>query len=112
MTKNLGKVSQLYEDDIQSKIFKIYKSESFEINTLYYSRKIKELIKNFNQNIKPIKKEDICSEKTVLLISYADNLRIKGEKNTLNIFSNFFKKKTQKKFQLYSFSSLFSIEQR
>ena len=52
MTKDLGKVSQLYEDDIQSKIFKIYKSESFEINTSYYARKIKELINNFNQNIK------------------------------------------------------------
>ena len=76
MTKNLGKVSQLYEDDIQSKIFKIYKSESFKINTLYYTRKIKELIKNFNKNIKLIKQEDICSEKTVLLISYADNIRI------------------------------------
>ena len=45
MTKNLDKVSQLYEDDIQSKIFKIYKSENFKINTLYYTRKIKELIK-------------------------------------------------------------------
>ena len=69
MTKNLDKVSQLYEDDIQSKIFKIYKSENFEINTLYYTRKIKQLIKNFNQNFKSIQKEDICSEKTVLLIS-------------------------------------------
>ena len=107
MTKNLGKVSQLYEDDIQSKIFKIYKSENFKINTLYYTRKIKELIKNFNQNIKSIKKEDICSEKTVLLISYADNLRTKGEKNTLTIFSNFFKKKLKKNFNCIHFLPFF-----
>ena len=107
MTKNLDKVSQLYEDDIQSKIFKIYKSESFEINTSYYARKIKELINNFNQNIKSIQKEDIYSEKTVLLISYADNLRIKGEKNTLNTFSNFFKKKLKKNFNCIHFLPFF-----
>ena len=81
MTKNLGKVSQLYEDDIQSKIFKIYKSENFKINTLYYTRKIKELIKNFNQNIKSIKKK-IFALRNCFVNIYADNLRTKIEKHT------------------------------
>ena len=57
MTKNLGKVSQLYEDDIQSKIFKIYKSENFKINTLYYTRKIKELIKILIKTLNQLKKK-------------------------------------------------------
>ena len=81
MMKSSSKVSQLIKDDIQSKIIQIYKSVDPEINTFYYTRKINELIKDFNKNVKLGKKEDICSEKTILLISYADNLKIKGEKN-------------------------------
>ena len=92
MMKSSSKVSQLIKDDIQSKIIQIYKSVDPEINTFYYTRKINELIKDFNKNVKLGKKEDICSEKTILLISYADNLKIKGEKNTLNIFNTFLKK--------------------
>ena len=92
MMKSSSKVSQLIKDDIQSKIIQIYKSVDPEINTFYYTRKINELIKDFNKNVKLGKKEDICSEKTILLISYADNLKIKGEKNTLNIFNIFLKK--------------------
>ena len=74
MMKSSSKVSQLIKDDIQSKIIQIYKSVDPEINTFYYTRKINELIKDFNQNINLGKKEDICSEKTILLICYADNL--------------------------------------
>ena len=73
--KSSSKVSQLIKDDIQSKIIQIYKSVDPEINTFYYTRKINELIKDFNKNVKLGKKEDICSEKTILLISYADNLK-------------------------------------
>ena len=36
-----------------------YIIESFKLIHLYYARKIKELINNFNQNIKSIQKEDI-----------------------------------------------------
>ena len=86
--KNLNKVSQIYKDDIQLKISKIYGSVNPEINTYYYSRKIKDLIKNFNQSNKLARKEDICSEKTILLISYADNLKIKGEKNTCLLYTS------------------------
>ena len=74
--KNLSKVSQIYKDDIQLKISKIYGSVNPQVNTYYYSRKIKDLIKDFNQSNKLARKEDICSEKTILLISYADNLKI------------------------------------
>ena len=68
--KNLSKVSQIYKDDIQLKISKIYGSVNPQVNTYYYSRKIKDLIKDFNQSNKLARKEDICSEKTILLISY------------------------------------------
>ncbi len=105
--KNSSKVSQLIKDDIQSKIIQIYKSVDPEINTFYYTRKINDLIKDFNQNIKLGKKEDICSEKTILLISYADNLKIKGEKNTLNIFNSFFKKKLKQSFNCIHFLPFF-----
>ena len=107
MMKNSSKVSQLIKDDIQSKIIQIYKSVDPEINTFYYTRKINELIKDFNQNIKLGKKEDICSEKTILLICYADNLKIKGEKNTLNIFNSFFKKKLKQNFNCIHFLPFF-----
>ncbi|MAJ57345.1 MAG: alpha-amylase [Candidatus Pelagibacter sp.] len=107
MMKNSSKVSQLIKDDIQSKIIQIYKSVDSEINTFYYTRKINELIKNFNQNARLGKKEDICSEKTILLISYADNLKIKGEKNTLNIFNTFFKKRLKQNFNCIHFLPFF-----
>ena len=63
--------------------------------------------KDFNQNINLGKKEDICSEKTILLICYADNLKIKGEKNTLNIFNSFFKKKLKQNFNCFHFLPFF-----
>ena len=107
MMKSSSKVSQLIKDDIQSKIIQIYKSVDPKINTFYYTRKINEIIKDFNQNIKLGKKEDICSEKTILLICYADNLKIKGEKNTLNIFNSFFKKKLKQNFNCIHFLPFF-----
>ena len=105
--KNLSKVSQIYKDDIQLKISKIYGSVNPQVNTYYYSRKIKDLIKDFNQSNKIARKEDICSEKTILLISYADNLKIRGEKNTLNIFNIFFKKKLKQIFNCIHFLPFF-----
>ena len=80
--KNLNKVSKIYKDDIRLKISKIYGSVNPEVNTYYYTSKIKDLIKDFNQSNKLVRKEDICSEKTILLISYADNLKSKGESYT------------------------------
>ncbi|GIR62899.1 MAG: sucrose phosphorylase [Alphaproteobacteria bacterium] len=71
---------------IYKKLLFIYRNEKTRFNIKYYSDLILELIKTFQKDYKF--KNKIISEKTLLLISYGDNLKNKNEVplKTLKIF--------------------------
>ena len=75
-------------NDIKNKLILIYDNNEDNININYYENKIKSLITNFNKvHNSPIKFE--WSQKTALLISYADNIYLDEQKNTIKVLEKF-----------------------
>ena len=78
--------------DILKRLNYIYKSIIPEDKTLEYAKKIDELINEYKSKSTFKKKEESWSEKTVLLITYADNVNKGVRGKTINDFTLFFKK--------------------
>ena len=82
---------------IYKKLLFIYRNEKTRFNIKYYSDLILELIKTFQKDYKF--KKEIISEKTLLLISYGDNLKNKNEV-PLKTLKNFFEKNLKNCFEI------------
>ena len=82
---------------IYKKLLFIYRNEKTRFNIKYYSDLILELIKTFQKDYKF--KNKIISEKTLLLISYGDNLKNKNEV-PLKTLKNFFEKNLKNCFEI------------
>ena len=82
---------------IYKKLLFIYRNEKTRFNIKYYSDLILELIKTFQKDYKF--KKEIISEKTLLLISYGDNLKNKNEV-PLKTLKNFFEKNLKNFFEI------------
>ena len=82
---------------IYKKLLFIYRNEKTRFNIKYYSDLILELIKTFQKDYKF--KNKIISEKTLLLISYGDNLKNKNEV-PLKTLKNFFEKHLKNFFEI------------
>ena len=82
---------------IYKKLLFIYRNEKTRFNIKYYSDLILDLIKTFQKDYKFKKK--IISEKTLLLISYGDNLKNKNEV-PLKTLKNFFEKNLKNFFEI------------
>ena len=82
---------------IFKKLLFIYRNEKKRFNIKYYSDLILELIKTFQKDYKF--KKEIISEKTLLLISYGDNLKNKNEV-PLKTLKNFFEKNLKNCFEI------------
>ena len=78
--------------DILKRLNYIYKSIIPEDKTLEYAKKIDELINEYKSKSTSKKKEESWSEKTVLLITYADNINKGVSGKTLEDFTLFYKK--------------------
>ena len=78
--------------DILKRLRYIYGSIITEEKTLGYAKQINELIYNYKSKTNFKKKEESWSEKTVLLITYADNVNKGVRGKTINDFTLFFKK--------------------
>ena len=83
---------------INEKLKFIYRNEKTRFNIKHYSDLILDLIKTFQKDYKFKKK--IISEKTLLLISYGDNLKNKNEV-PLKVLKEIFLKKILKTFLKY-----------
>ena len=82
---------------ISKKLLFIYRNEKTRFNIKYYSDLILELIKTFQKDYKF--KKEIISEKSLLLISYGDNLKNKNEV-PLKTLKNFFEKNLKNRFEI------------
>ena len=82
---------------IYKKLLFIYRNEKTRFNIKYYSDLILELIKTFQKDYKF--KKEIISEKSLLLISYGDNLKNKNEVS-LKTLKNFFEKNLKNCFEI------------
>ena len=82
---------------IYKKLLFIYRNEKTRFNIKYYSDLILELIKTFQKDYKF--KKEIISEKSLLLISYGDNLKNKNEV-PLKTLKNFFEKNLKNRFEI------------
>ena len=82
---------------IYKKLLFIYRNEKTGFNIKYYSDLILDLIKTFQKDYKF--KKEIISEKTLLLISYGDNLKNKNEV-PLKTLKNFFEKNLKNCFEI------------
>ena len=82
---------------IYKKLLFIYRNEKTRFNIKYYSDLILELIKTFQKDYKF--KKEIISEKSLLLISYGDNLKNKNEV-PLKTLKNFFEKNIKNCFEI------------
>ena len=82
---------------IYKKLLFIYRNEKTRFNIKYYSDLILELIKTFQKDYKF--KKEIISEKSLLLISYGDNLKNKNEV-PLKTLKNFFEKNLKNCFEI------------
>ena len=82
---------------IYKKLLFIYRNEKTRFNIKYYSDLILDLIKTFQKDYKF--KKEIISEKTLLLISYGDNLKNKNEV-PLKTLKNFFEKNLKNCFEI------------
>ena len=70
---NFNKIDRL----INEKLKFIYRNEKLKFNVKHYSNIILDLIKKFQKDYKL--KSTSVSEKTILLISYGDNLKVKNK---------------------------------
>ena len=82
---------------INEKLLFIYRNEKTRFNIKYYSDLILDLIKTFQKDYKF--KNKIISEKTLLLISYGDNLKNKNEV-PLKTLKKFFEKNLKNFFEI------------
>ena len=82
---------------IYKKLLFIYRNEKTRFNIKYYLDLILELIKTFQKDYKF--KKEIISEKSLLLISYGDNLKNKNEV-PLKTLKNFFEKNLKNCFEI------------
>ena len=95
--KNTNRDIKNIDQLINEKLLFIYRNEKTGFNIKYYSDLILDLIKTFQKDYKLKKK--IISEKTLLLISYGDNLKNKNEV-PLKALKNFFEKNLKNFFEM------------
>ena len=90
---NFNKIERL----INEKLKFIYRDEKLKFNIKHYSNIILDLIKKFQKDYKL--KSTSVSEKTILLISYGDNLKVKN-KVPLKVLKDFFEENFQNVFEI------------
>ena len=95
--KNTNRDIKNIDQLINEKLLFIYRNEKTGFNIKYYSDLILDLIKTFQKDYKL--KKNIISEKTLLLISYGDNLKNKNEV-PLKALKNFFEKNLKNFFEM------------
>ena len=93
-------LSQIDQKKIRSKLSNIYKSSLSKKDLYHLKDEIIHIINIFNKKNKK-KKKDI-SEKTSLIISYGD-IVYSGQKDSIKVFHNFFKKNLKKYFDTIHF---------
>ena len=94
-------LSRLDQKKIKSKLNNIYKNlkTSKEIN--FYHKEIINIIKIFNK--KNAQKKKIINEKTSVLICYGNSIFDNNQKNSLQVFQNFYQKKLSQFFNTVHF---------
>ena len=95
-------LSQKSKKDIQRKLNFIYKTNKSKKNFKIYVDEIFNVINRYNKYGKKGKKIKI-SEKTSVLISYADNLIDKNKEKKIKIFKKFYKKNLASSFEIIHF---------
>ena len=95
--KNTNNEIKNIDQLINEKLLFIFRNEKTRFNIKYYSDLILELIKTFQKDYKF--KKEIISEKSLLLISYGDNLKNKNEV-PLKTLKNFFEKHLKNFFEI------------
>ena len=93
-------LTQKDQEKIRSKLDSIYKTYLSKKEIDYFKDEISKIIKIFNKN-NPRRKK-IISEKTSLIICYADSVYSK-KKSSIKIFQSFYKKKLKKYFNTIHF---------
>ena len=93
-------LTQKDQEKIKSKLDSIYKTYLSKKEIDYFKDEISKIIKIFNKN-NPRRKK-IISEKTSLIICYADSVYSK-KKSSIKIFQSFYKKKLKKYFNTIHF---------
>ena len=96
---NFNKIDRL----INEKLKFIYRDEKLKFNVKHYSNIILDLIQKFQKDYKL--KSTFVSEKTILLISYGDNLKVKN-KAPLKVLKDFFEENFQNVFETVSYTHL------
>ena len=93
-------LTQKDQEKIKSKLDSIYKTYLSKKEIDYFKDEISKIIKIFNKN-NPRRKK-IISEKTSLIICYADSVYSK-KKSSIKVFQSFYKKKLKKYFNTIHF---------
>ncbi len=94
-------LSQQSKKAIKRKLNIIYRSDKSKKN-LTYANEIFQLINRYNKFGKKVKKIKL-SEKTSVLICYADSLHNTNKEKTIKIFTKFYKKKLDNFFEIIHF---------
>ena len=95
-------LSHQRKKNIKKKLNLIYKKNVLEKNLNIYANEIFQVINRYNKFGKKGKKVRI-SEKTTVLICYADSLLNGNKEKTIKIFKGFFKKKLKNFFEIIHF---------
>ena len=93
-------LAQKDQKKIRSKLDNIYKISLSKKDIDKFEEEIIQIVKKFNKN-NPKKKKNI-SEKTSLIISYADSIYL-NKKNSIPLFKTFFQKRLKKYFNTIHF---------
>ena len=93
-------LAQKDQKKIRSKLDNIYKISLSKNDIDKFEEEIVQIVKKFNKK-NPKKKKNI-SEKTSLLISYADSIYL-NKKSSISLFKTFFQKKLKKYFNTIHF---------
>ena len=94
-------LSRISESKIKSILNNIYKFSYTKKDLNLYYNEIKNIIQIFNKE--NYKKKKIISEKTSIMICYADNILNYNKKNSIKVFQSFYQKKLKKYFDTVHF---------
>ena len=94
-------LSQLDQKKIKSKLKYIYKNLKTTKEISFYHEEIISIIKKFNKN--NVQKKKTINEKTSVLICYGDSIFDNNQKNSIQVFQNFYHKKLSKFFNTVHF---------
>ena len=83
-------LSQLDQKKIKFKLNNIYKNLKTSKEISFYHKEIISVIKKFNKN--NVQKKKTINEKTSVLICYGDSIFDNTQKNSIQVFQNFYQK--------------------